>query len=192
MATLLLARHGETDWNRDARFQGHSDTPLNERGRAQARALAATIPPVDRVYASDLARARETAAIIAERLGVGVKLDPRLRERRFGAWEGLTAAEIAERFEAQYARWLAGDAPGADDAESAAEFAARVGSFVDDVLERHAREDILVVAHGGTIRVIHALATGVDYVANRRSIPPVENCILTRYALKGGKLAPID
>ena len=94
MTTLLLVRHGETDWNRDGRWQGQSDTPLNELGRRQARELAEQLDGVDVVYSSDLARARETAEILAERAGVEVRLDPRLRERGFGAWEGLTLAEI--------------------------------------------------------------------------------------------------
>ena len=104
---LLVARTGETDWNRDHRWQGHSDTPLNETGRApQARERSPTAArPADRIYSSDLARARETAEILAARLGVPVVLDERLRERGFGAWEGLTMDEIEERFAADLARW---------------------------------------------------------------------------------------
>ena len=192
MTTLFLVRHGETDWNRDQRWQGHSDTPLNETGREQALELAARLDPPDRIYSSDLARARETAEILSARLGVPVVLDGRLRERSFGAWEGLTMDEIEERFAADLARWRAREGAGAIDAEDFQAFAERVGGFLDDVLARHPREEVLVVAHGGTIRAIHALATGLDYVRDHRSIPAVDNCVPARYAFRNGKLAPID
>jgi broad specificity phosphatase PhoE len=189
---LLLTRHGETDWNSAGRWQGHSDTPLNEVGRRQARALADLLDGVDAIYSSDLARARETAEIVAERLGLPVRLDPRLRERGFGSWEGLTTTEIERRFVDDHRRWQGGDGFGAADAEPFDAFASRIHAFVDDVLRLHADETVLVVAHGGSIRVVHALARGLDYVRDHRSIPAVANCSLARYAAKNGKLAPID
>jgi broad specificity phosphatase PhoE len=192
VTTLLLVRHGETDWNRDGRWQGHSDTHLNAAGREQARHVGAELGDVDVVYSSDLARARETAEIIARELGLEVHRDPRLRERSFGGWEGLTADEIEREFAGAHARWRAGEGPGADDAEPFDVFAARVGAFLDDALERHPDETVLVVAHGGSIRVIHALAAGLDYVRDHRSITGVANCAVARYAARDGKLAPID
>jgi probable phosphoglycerate mutase len=176
VTTLLLARHGETDWNREGRWQGHSNTSLNELGREQARALAEELTDeIDVVYSSDLARARETAEIVAGRLGLEVRFDPRLRERGFGSWEGLTRAEIEER-----------------DGEPFEAFADRMHAFLEDVLQRHPGELVLVIAHGGSIRVIHALALGLDYVRDHRSIPAVANCVVARYAARDGKLAPID
>ncbi len=192
MTTLILVRHGETDWNAQHRWQGHSDTALNEVGREQARRLADELEPVEALYSSDLARARETAEIIAERLSLETRLDPRLRERGFGSWEGLTTEEIESSFPDEQARWRAGIGAGAHDAESFDSFAARVGSFVDDVVQRHLGEEVLVVTHGGTIRVVHALATGLDYVRDHRSIPAVANCSSSRFAVRDGKLAPID
>jgi broad specificity phosphatase PhoE len=192
VTTLLLVRHGETDWNRDGRWQGHSDTHLNDVGREQAAQLAAELNGVDVVYSSDLARARETADILAEHLGLPVRVDPRLRERSFGKWEGKTAPEIEAEFADPHARWLAGEGPGADDAEPFAEFDARVQAFLAEVLERHPGETVLVVAHGGSIRVIHAYAKGLDYVRDHRSIPGVPNCTLARYSAKDGKLTPLD
>src|SRR5205807_6477394 len=114
MTTLLLVRHGETDWNRDGRWQGHSDTRLNERGREQARELAGQIDGVDVIYSSDLARARETAEILAAELGIEVHVDQRLRERGFGAWEGLTSTEIEDRDAESHRRWRAGEGYGAE------------------------------------------------------------------------------
>ena len=92
MTTLLLARHGETDWNRELRIQGSSDIGLNDLGRAQAHALAQELEHVelDAIYSSDLSRAQATAAAVAASHGLEVRLDARLRERSFGSWEGLT------------------------------------------------------------------------------------------------------
>jgi glucosyl-3-phosphoglycerate phosphatase len=193
MTTLLLVRHGETDWNRDGRWQGGSDTRLNELGREQARALAEELDgDIDVVYSSDLARARETAVIVAAKLGLEVRLDPRLRERGFGSWEGLTTPEIEERFADAHRRWRAGEGAGADDAEPFEDFSARVNAFLADVLRLHPAEEVLVISHGGSIRVIHALAAGLDYVRDHRLIPGVPNCAVARYVAWGGKLVPLD
>ena len=193
MTKLLLVRHGETDWNRDGRWQGGSDTRLNDVGREQARALAQQLDgEIDVLYSSDLARARETAEIVAAKLGLEVRLDPRLRERGFGSWEGLTTTEIEERFADAHRRWLAGEGAGADDAEAFEDFSARVEDFLSDVLRLHPGEEVLVVSHGGSIRVIHALAAGVDYVRDHRLIPGVPNCSVARYGARDGKLAPLD
>src|SRR5581483_2208896 len=100
MTTLLLSRHGETDWNREGRWQGWADPPLNEVGREQARALAETLRTTafDAVYSSDLRRAHETARIVAAPHGVAVVTGPGLREIDVGSWSGLTRAEIEARF----------------------------------------------------------------------------------------------
>jgi broad specificity phosphatase PhoE len=193
MTTLLLVRHGETDWNRDGRWQGGSDTRLNDLGRAQARALAEQLDgSIDVVYSSDLARARETAEIVAAKLGLEIRIDPRLRERGFGSWEGLTTGEIEERFADSHQRWIAGEGAGADDAETFEDFSTRVNDFLADVLRLHPGEEVLVISHGGSIRVIHALAAGVDYVRDHRLIPGVPNCAVARYAAREGKLTPLD
>jgi len=95
VTTLLLVRHGETDWNADGRLQGHTDRPLSEFGRRQARQLAEELADeeLDAIYASDLSRARETAQVVGARLGLAAVLDPDLREKDWGTWEGLTAVE---------------------------------------------------------------------------------------------------
>jgi len=192
VTTLILVRHGETDWNAQHRWQGHSDTELNDAGREQARRLAEGLGRVDALYSSDLSRARETAEILAGTIGVEVRFDQRLRERGFGAWEGLTTEEIESSFPDEQRRWRAGIGAGAHNAEPFEAFAARVGSFVEEIGQRHVGEEVLVVAHGGTIRVVHALAAGIDYVRDHRLIPAVANCSSSRYAFRGGRLSPID
>jgi broad specificity phosphatase PhoE len=147
---------------------------------------------IDVVYSSDLARARETADIVATKLGLGVRVDPRLRERGFGSWEGLTMPEIEERFADSHRRWLAGEGSGADDAETFEDFSDRVNDFLADVLRLHPDEEVLVISHGGSIRVIHAQAAGLDYVRDHRLIPGVANCAVARYVARDGKLAPLD
>ena len=118
MTTLLLARHGETDWNRERRWQGHADQPLNEAGRTQARELAETLADrsIDAIYASDLIRAHETARIIAERLGLPVATNELLREVDVGDWAELSdRARILRRSSAaEAAGSAAGDRGAAD------------------------------------------------------------------------------
>ncbi len=119
MTTILLARHGETDWNRENRFQGHADPPLNETGRAQAAELAAALAnePLAAVYSSPLRRAFETAQIVGAPHGLEPVPVDALREVDVGSWQGLTRAEIEERFPEQFARWLDYE-QGWDDGES--------------------------------------------------------------------------
>ena len=159
----------------------------------QARALAEQLDgDIDVLYSSDLARASETAEIVAAKLGLEVRLDPRLRERGFGSWEGLTMPEIEERFAESHRRWRGGEGPGADDAETFEDFSARVNDFLADVLRLHPGDEVLVISHGGSIRVIHALAAGLDYVRDHRLIPGVPNCAVARYGVRDGKLTPLD
>src|SRR3569623_193897 len=102
MTELLLVRHGETDWNAEGRLQGHTDRPLNDHGRRQAKEVAERLAGegADAIYASDLLRAKETAEIVGERRGVPVVVDADLREKNWGNWEGLTGDE---RVEVEYA-----------------------------------------------------------------------------------------
>jgi broad specificity phosphatase PhoE len=192
VTTPLLVRHGETDWNREGRWQGHSDTHLNELGREQAARVAAQLDGVDVIYSSDLARAKETADVVARRLGLDVLVDGRLRERSFGAWEGKTGPEIEAEFRDAHARWLAGEGPGADDAEPFADFGARVEGFLRDVLARPSLRDRAGRGPRGLDPGHPCLASGLDYVRDHRSLPGVANCTVAKYASRDGKFAPID
>jgi broad specificity phosphatase PhoE len=146
MARLLLARHGETEWNRTRRFQGHADPPLNETGREQASALAAELAGegIEFVYASDLARARETAEIVAAQLGLTVVAERELREIDVGSWSGLTREEIDGR------EW---------DGETREAHSERVLGAIRRIASRHEDDRVLIVTHGGCIRRVFE-ATG--------------------------------
>jgi broad specificity phosphatase PhoE len=195
VTTLLLARHGETDWNRDGRWQGQTDTPLNERGREQARALAAEVDGngITAVYASDLARARETAAIVADRLGLPLHIDPRLRELHFGGWEGLTTPEIEELYPEEIERWRADDGSSAfAGGETYEQMGRRVVAALTDIAAAHPSADVLVILHGGPIRGLLAHASGVTYGEQRLLRAHLANCDVVRVTVEGGSFTPLD
>ena len=193
MTELILARHGETDWNRENRFQGHADPPLNELGRRQSAELAEALAgeTIARVYTSPLRRASETAEIVARRLAVDVEPLEQLREIDVGAWSGLTRDEVAVRFPEQYARWLERSPHGFEDGETYAELAARVVPAVRRLAERHRSETILVVTHGGPSRVLQARAAGIDYAEARRRETVLANCAVCRFAVEDGDIRRI-
>lgn len=154
---IILVRHGETDWNATGRIQGHNDTPLNAVGRRQARQVAQRLAceSVRGLYASDLVRAFETATIIGERLGLTVVTSPQLRERHYGAWEGLTAAEIQERYLEQYAQWRTRSTDFAPpQGETISQLLTRALIELQIIARRHPREMVVVVTHGGLCYVL--------------------------------------
>jgi broad specificity phosphatase PhoE len=144
VTTILLARHGETDWNRQLRIQGHADQPLNELGREQARELARSLGdvPLSAVYSSDLSRAVETAEIVAREHELPVRIDAGLREIDVGSWEGLTRDEVLERFP-DHQR---------PDGETREVHRERVVAALTRIARAHPGEQVLVVTHGGSMR----------------------------------------
>lgn len=160
---ICLVRHGETAWNAEGRVQGQLDVPLSEIGHAQARATAAALAGerFEAVYASDLSRACQTAAPVAERLGLPVWLEPALRERHYGMFESLTYVEVKERFPAEYARFRDKD-PEFDfvSGESLRRFAERTVACIAGLVRRHAGGSILVVTHGGVLEMVFRHAAG--------------------------------
>ncbi|NJP44763.1 histidine phosphatase family protein [Streptomyces sp. PRB2-1] len=187
---LVLLRHGETALTAGRRFSGSggADPALSERGREQAagaaRALAAapgTVPDtgtdtgtgtgtgtagllavgaVEAVVSSPLARCRQTAGVVAERLGLTVELAQDLRETAFGAWEGLTFAEVRERYPAQLAAWFADPTAAPPGGESFAEVTARVAAARDALLAAHRGRTVLVVSHVTPVKTLLRLALG--------------------------------
>ena len=154
---LLVVRHGQSEWNAIGRWQGHADPSLSELGRRQAFVASASIGAVDGIVSSDLLRSAETAAIIAEQLGVGpVAVDDRLRERDAGEWTGLTRAEIDKGWPG----WIdSGRQPAGY--EGFEDVLARVVQSLDSIAEAAAGGSLLVVTHGGVIRAL-ARSHGLD------------------------------
>lgn len=191
--TLLLARHGETDWNRDGRFQGHADPTLNATGRAQAGDLAERLrsTAVGVVYSSDLRRAAETAGIVANRFGLSVSTRRDLREADVGVFTGLTRVEIAQRFPAE-ARLA--DRVGFTGAtgEGFEHLAERVVAALLEIAAVHPAQRVLVVTHGGPIRVALASADGMAVEDHRRRYPPAENGSVHRVEVVDGGLRRVD
>lgn len=154
---VWLIRHAESEWNALGRWQGQADPALSERGRVQAEGLARQLVTArfDVLASSDLLRARETAEIVARAVGLPLACDARLRERDLGAWSGLTTAEIASRWPAEFARVQARDLdvrPGGG--ESIRDVAARARGFFEDLVGGGTAGRIGVVAHGGVIRAL--------------------------------------
>jgi 2,3-bisphosphoglycerate-dependent phosphoglycerate mutase len=189
VTTILLARHGESDWNRERRWQGHADRPLTQRGREQARALAERLSDIrlDAVYSSDLLRARATAEAVASPRGLSIRTDPDLREVDVGSWSGVTREEAQVRFPGDYERWLAGG-PGWRDGESYEAMSERVLHSVRRIVEAHPDGRVLVVSHGGPIRAVHAAALGMDIHAYRRLRPVEPNARLSAVCAEDGRL----
>ena len=193
MTTIFLARHGESDWNVEKRFQGHSDRPLTERGRKQARALADLVgaEKIDAVYTSPLSRARETAEIVAARAGLEPVALPDLREVDTGSWSGLSRADVEARFPEGFARWRSGGS-GWEDGETYEEMAERVIGALRTIAEGHPDGRVLVISHGGPIRAIHAAAEGVAIDDYRRLRPVEPNARLSTVAVENGRLTRLD
>jgi broad specificity phosphatase PhoE len=191
--TIVLVRHGETDWNRGNRFQGHADVPLNESGRAQARELADELRDgtFAAVYTSPLLRASETAAILGAAIGLEPIPEASLKEVDVGSWSGLTREEVGERYPDGYARWLE-YGHGWDDGETYDELGARVVSGLLAIAGRHAETEVLAVTHGGPIRSALAAAERVPFEDARRSIHVIGNCAVVRIAAREGKLERVD
>ena len=168
MLRLYLVRHGVTVWNREARWQGHTDVPLSTEGIDQAKRLAMRLQEeeIAAIWSSDLARARHTAELIAEPHALTVETTPLLRETMLGEWEGLTIDEIIARGDKEL--WtmvrrdsLANRPPGAERLEAVWD---RLMQVKDSIREKHARGQVVVVGHGGSLRALlcNALGAGVS------------------------------
>ncbi|MCX8098552.1 MAG: histidine phosphatase family protein [Casimicrobiaceae bacterium] len=187
MRQLLMIRHGETAWNREERIQGQLDAPLNERGRAQAQALAQALArELDEtvcLVASDLSRARDTAEPLGELLSVPIALEPRFRERHFGALEGRLHAEWRAEDPQGVERFRNGDPdyapPGGEDSRA---LEARVVAAVEDWVGRGEAQTLVVVTHGGVVSAFYRWSERLGWFTPRTwSIP---NASVSRWRIE--------
>ena len=161
MTLLYLIRHARSTWNAEGRMQGHADPPLDDVGREQARALADRLrhETFHAMYSSPLARARETAEIIAAPHGLPIHFDDRLKERHLGAWTGLTGDEVNERFpERANGNWRILGPPGGENQNA---LTARAAAVFTDLLAAHPGDTVAVVSHGGLLTAYLSHLLGV-------------------------------
>ena len=190
MLELTVIRHGETDWNRQHRFQGQIDVPLNDVGLAQARRLGERLAaePIDAVVVSDLQRARSTAEPLWRPRGLAPVVEPLWREQSFGVLEGLDVPTIKDRHADLWTDWLQhrGDyaLPGG---ESLRQFHARVMTTLQDLAAAHAGRRLALVTHGGVLDMLWRSARGEPIDGLRRCEIP--NTGINRLHWAGGRLA---
>ena len=164
MTRFIAIRHGETQWNVEARIQGHGDSPLTAAGTEQAEAIARRLADekFDVLVSSDLGRAAETARRIGERCGVPIVLDARLRERNFGVGEGLSYDEIGARYPGVFSRTSETDPDcTTPDGESRRAFYERVTAAFAELAREHQGRRVAVVCHGGVLSSIHRFIHGI-------------------------------
>ncbi|EER58090.1 Phosphoglycerate mutase [Acidovorax delafieldii 2AN] len=192
MTELILIRHGETDWNRELRFQGQVDVPLNATGHEQARRLAQRLVAdkvaVDHLVCSDLVRTRQTAqpalTALLPQLPLETLTDARLREQHFGVVDGMRVDDIKAQHAAAWAQWLRFDADGGmPGGETARQFHARVMDALRSLAHQHAGKTIVVVTHGGVLDMVWRTARGLGLAGPRQSDIP--NAGLNRVRLQG-------
>jgi broad specificity phosphatase PhoE len=156
--TFYLIRHGETDWNLHGRWQGHTDIPLNEDGRAQAGRLAARLRAermrFDACYSSDLQRAWETAGVVGAALDLAPLPLPALREINVGSWSGLTSIEVRAQDGETYARYKSGEDVARGGGEHFLDLYTRVVAAVEQLADQHPGNTLALVTHGGPVRAL--------------------------------------
>ena len=164
---IILIRHGETEWNSQKRMQGHSNSDLSSVGQAQIQALGQWMKnvPFDLIYSSDSLRAKQTAEAITQFSGHELQFDQRLREKNLGVFEGLTSEEARERHPEVFRLFkTAGSTYVIDKGESTQQLQDRALEIVNEIRIKHPEERVLLVTHGGFIRVVmkHSLGLSLE------------------------------
>jgi len=179
---LLAIRHGETEWNSEGRFQGHLNSALNQEGLAQANALGARLANerFDLLLSSDLGRALQTAGAIAMSTGHEILVEPRLRERNMGIFQGLTATEARSRYPDEYARFRSNDPDYViPDGESMRQLLERSVACIAELARIHAGMTLAAVTHGGVLAMLYRHAKSMSLAAPRDF--PLHNAGLNRF-----------
>ena len=180
MGTLLIVRHGETEWNAEGRIQGHTDIGLSEKGAEQARSLGQRLADrqIDVAYSSDLKRTSETAKLALGGRDITLNETPRLREYNKGIFEGMTLSEIQEKFPAEYPKYLEKDLSYAPEGgETTRDVSTRMASIFAEIKANHLDETVLVVSHGGVLRAAMVSLLGMPLEGNWSFV--FGNCGLT-------------
>ena len=192
MTELILIRHGETDWNRELRFQGHVDVPLNATGHEQARRLAARLAAeklvVDHLVCSDLIRTQQTATpslqVLFPQLHIHTLTDASLREQAFGEVDGKRVEDVKLEHADAWAQWLRFEADyGMPGGETTRQFHTRVMAALHRLAQQHAGQTLVVVTHGGVLDMVWRTARGLGLEGPRQSDIP--NAALNRVRLRG-------
>jgi probable phosphoglycerate mutase len=189
MTDLIFIRHGETDWNRQLRFQGHIDVPLNPTGHEQAQRLAQALADerFDLLISSDLQRARQTALPLRHLHAQPLQARSALREQSFGVLEGLDVPAIQARHPQLWAAWLRHDADFAlPEGESTRQFHSRVVSAVRELATAHGGKTLLLVTHGGVLDMLWRTVHGLPLHGARECDIP--NTGINRLRWRGGTL----
>lgn len=187
---LIVIRHGETDWNRQGRYQGHLDSALNAEGLAQAEALGERLAAerFDLLLSSDLGRALQTARAIAMRSGHEIMVEPRLRERRMGIFQGLTPAEAEARYPQDYARFRSHDPDYViPQGESLRQLFRRSVACFSELATCHAGCTLAAVTHGGVLAMLYRHATAMPLEAPRNFT--LHNTGINRFCHRSGAFA---
>lgn len=175
MTELILIRHGLTDWNVEGRYQGQSDVPLNEQGRDQARHLATKLAArqIDAIFSSDLARARQTAEILAEATGAPLFLDPRLREIHQGLWEGMLLQDIQREYTEAFNRRRNDPLKVAPpEGETVGQLRHRVLAAMGNILEQYPTGRVMIVSHGLSLAIMRVALNDIPIQQIWEHIPP--------------------
>lgn len=178
-ARLLLVRHGQTDWNLEGRWQGSSEVPLNATGREEVERIAAdlVLRRIDAVYSSPLSRSLDTARAIAQRQGLEVWPDARLREIGLGRWEGMLSGQIAGEYPALHRQWCVDPRPvRPPGGETIREVHDRVVAAVEEIAYRHSGGVLCLVTHKTAIVVIRCHYLGLELPAEMGKMPPNAAC----------------
>jgi probable phosphoglycerate mutase len=189
MTDLIFIRHGETDWNRQLRFQGHIDVPLNPTGHEQAQRLAQALADerFDLLISSDLQRARQTALPLRHLHAQPLQARSALREQSFGVLEGLDVPAIKARHPQLWAQWLRHDADFTlPDGESTRQFHTRVVSAVRELATAHGGQTLLLITHGGVLDMLWRTVHGLPLHGARECDIP--NTGINRLRWRGGTL----
>jgi broad specificity phosphatase PhoE len=192
VTSLIVWRHGNTDWNAGGRVQGQTDVPLNALGRQQALDAAELLvkrkPEV--IVSSDLRRAADTAAALAALTGLSIHQDERLRERYFGAWQGMTMTEVSQRYPSDYARWVAGKNLDGD-IETLDDLGKRVAEALLDAAALAPGGTVVVATHGAAGRqgVGQLLGWPTDQLRTLRALQNCHWMELTHDERRGWQLA---